>query len=243
MAGSGRGKCSGCEVAEKEYLAARGEYEASLTEELRATMREKAKVKRKTIIKCKQQVWEANVEELMNVTSIDLSATVAKLRSWKPRHPINARSEDFMDILKEKISVAEGPRMKLGGWDQDLDARDGVAKIWYWKEDVQRALLKIPNGKAVGVDQTSYELFKQLPELTEAGIGIILESILTGKIPTTWNRARVAMVSKTDPLSFEAKDFRPKSLLSHTRKFWNTAWWSPCRDYQVTNLSSPTGEA
>lgn len=58
-------------------------------------MTQKARVKRRTTIRCKRLVWNANVEVLTHVTSINLAATVAKLRSWTPKHPINVSAEEL----------------------------------------------------------------------------------------------------------------------------------------------------
>lgn len=112
-----------CEVAEKEYLKARREYEANQTDELREVMRQKAKVKRRTIIRCKRKVWKANVEELMNVTSSELAATVATLRSWTPKHSINASAEEFMNILKEKMGNCGRTQAGFGAMGPGLGCR------------------------------------------------------------------------------------------------------------------------
>lgn len=65
----------------------------------------------------------------------------------------------------------------------------------------------------------SFELLKQFPDLTKEGMVWMIDRMLRrGMVPEGWERSATVMLLKNDPLSSNAKDFRPVALLSHCRK-------------------------
>lgn len=52
----------------------------------------------------------------------------------------------------------------MGQWGRGLDAENDEGNKWNWKEELQRVLARLPNKKAVGMDQISYEIFKKCLE-------------------------------------------------------------------------------
>ena len=131
-------------------------------------------------------------------------------------HPIEAVTAHFEQVFHNDDRA--GDMQEMESLRQAIDTSGGA--VAFTPAEVAEALAKGKRGKAVGADQVPTELLQGLArneESLQALTCFYNEILLTGEIPSDWDRSVATLLPKVVPPSCP-KELRPIALASHVSK-------------------------